>query len=154
MARFEQGDRLLSETAQIAIVLVVDDVFELQAEMLKALGNPRRLEIFRLLASGPLEVSAIVDRLGLAPSAVSQSLAIMKAAGLVERVRDAPGIRYRLADADYVTACQLMYSAIRRRLARLAEVGAGHAEDDRVEAWSAASGTVASVAAAAQAEVR
>ena len=93
----------------------------LQAEVLKALGNPRRLEIFQALTSGPVEVAELVDRLGASQSGVSQHLAVLRAAGLVERDRNGPGVRYRLSDPDYVDACRIMRGAIRRRMARLAE---------------------------------
>jgi len=93
----------------------------LQAEVLKALGNPRRLEIFQHLCNGPVEVGVLVQRLGVSQSGVSQHLAVLRAAGLVERDRNSPGVRYRLSDPDYVQACRIMRSAIRRRMARLAE---------------------------------
>ena len=102
-------------------VAIVDDVYVLQAEVLKALGNPRRLEIFQALTSGPVEVAELVDRLGASQSGVSQHLAVLRAAGLVERDRNGPGVRYRLSDPDYVDACRIMRGAIRRRMARLAE---------------------------------
>jgi DNA-binding transcriptional ArsR family regulator len=126
----------------------MDKVFELQAEVLKALGNPRRLEIFRMLTGGPLEVGAIVERLDIPQSGVSQHLAVMRAAGLIERVREGPGVRYRLADQDYVEACRIMHDAIRRRLSRLAEASAVRG-DQEGEFWT--SGERAAVQAAAAA---
>jgi DNA-binding transcriptional ArsR family regulator len=106
----------------------VDDAYVLQAEVLKALGNPHRLEIFQCLCNGPLEVSVLVERLGASRPGVSQHLAVLRAAGLVERDRSGPGVRYRLSDPDYVEACRIMRGAIRRRLARLAESSAGEFE--------------------------
>jgi ArsR family transcriptional regulator len=103
----------------------VDDAYVLQAEVLKALGNPRRLEIFQCLCNGPVEVSVLVERLGASRPGVSQHLAVLRAAGLVERDRSRPGVRYRLSDPDYVEACRIMRGAIRRRLARLAASSAG-----------------------------
>jgi ArsR family transcriptional regulator len=103
----------------------VDEVYVLQAEVLKALGNPRRLEIFQHLCHGPVEVSVLVERLRLSQSGVSQHLAVLRAAGLVERDRSGPGVRYRLSDPDYVEACRIMRGAIQRRLARLAEASSG-----------------------------
>jgi DNA-binding transcriptional ArsR family regulator len=102
----------------------VDEVDLLQAEILKALGNPRRLEIFKYLCNGPAEVGTLVEQLGLSQSGASQHLAVLRAAGLVERERNGSGVRYRLSDPDYVQACRIMRAAIQRRLARLAEVSA------------------------------
>jgi DNA-binding transcriptional ArsR family regulator len=99
----------------------VDDVYVLEAEVLKALGNPRRLEVFQHLCNGPVEVAVLVQRLGSSQSGISQHLAVLRAAGLVERERDGRGVRYRLSDPDYANACRIMRDAIRRRMARLAE---------------------------------
>jgi DNA-binding transcriptional ArsR family regulator len=129
----------------------VDKVFELQAEVLKALGNPRRLEIFRMLTRGPLEVGAIVDQLDIPQSGVSQHLAVMRAAGLIERDREGPGVRYRLADQDYVEACRIMHDAIRRRMARLAEASAVRGDGDGVEFWTSGERPQAQAVAAAEA---
>jgi DNA-binding transcriptional ArsR family regulator len=106
----------------------VDEAYVLQAEVLKALGNPRRLEIFQCLCNGPVEVGALVEQVGASRSGVSQHLAVLRGAGLVERDRGGPGVRYRLSDPDYIEACRIMRGAIRRRIARLAEASAGEFE--------------------------
>ena len=97
-------------------------LYELQAEVLKTLANARRLEMAHLLAEGPMTVGRIADRLSLAQPNVSQHLALMRAAGVVEAERDGREIRYRLADPDIIAACNLMRSALQRRLVRLAEL--------------------------------
>ena len=129
----------------------MDKVFELQAEVLKALGNPRRLEIFRMLTRGPLEVGAIVEQLDIPQSGVSQHLAVMRAAGLIERDREGSGVRYRLADQDYVEACRIMHDAIRRRMARLAEASAVRGEGDGTAFWTSGERPEAQAATAAEA---
>lgn len=100
----------------------MEPIFELQAEILKTLANARRLEIVHLLASGPCSVGRIVEELGVAQPNVSQHLALMRSAGVVQAERDGREIRYRLADPDIIVACGLMRQALQRRLARLAEM--------------------------------
>jgi len=100
----------------------MEPIFELQAEILKTLANPRRLEIVHLLATGPQTVGRIVEELGVAQPNVSQHLALMRSAGVVQAERDGREIRYRLADPDIIVACGLMRQALQRRLARLAEM--------------------------------
>ena len=51
---------------------------------LKALGEPRRVEILRLLRGGPRAVGEIAAEVDVSQQAVSQHLAILDAAGLVE----------------------------------------------------------------------
>jgi len=100
----------------------MERIYELQADVLKTLANPRRLEMAHLLAEGSMTVGRLADRLALAQPNVSQHLALMRAAGVVEAERDGREIRYRLADPDIIAACNLMRSALQRRLARLAEL--------------------------------
>jgi len=100
----------------------MERIYELQADVLKTLANPRRLEMAHLLAEGPMTVGRLADRMSLAQPNVSQHLALMRAAGVVEAERDGREIRYRLADPDIIAACNLMRSALQRRLTRLAEL--------------------------------
>jgi len=54
------------------------------AAALKALGEPRRVEILRLLREGPRAVGEIAAEVDVTQQAVSQHLAVLDAAGLVE----------------------------------------------------------------------
>ena len=102
----------------------MDPLYELQAETIKTLANTRRLEIIHVLAAGPCEVGRLAAEMGLSQPNVSQHLAVMRAAGIVEAERDGREVRYRLADPDVVVACDLMRGVLRRRLARLAGLSA------------------------------
>lgn len=64
----------------------------------KALGHPARVRILRLLAerSGCV-CGTIVDEVGLAQSTVSQHLAVLKDAGLIQGEVDGPRTCYCLA---------------------------------------------------------
>jgi DNA-binding transcriptional ArsR family regulator len=55
---------------------------------LKALGEPRRLEILELLRKGPRSVGEIADQVDVSQQAVSQHLAVLDRAGLVEARRE------------------------------------------------------------------
>jgi ArsR family transcriptional regulator len=98
----------------------MDPIYEIQAEAIKTLANPRRLEIIHILANGPCEVGRLATEIGVSQPNVSQHLAVMKSAGIVEAERFGREIHYRLADPDVVAACDLMRGVLRRRLARLA----------------------------------
>ena len=106
----------------------MEPIYELQAEVLKTLAHPRRLEIVHELARGPRTVGRLAEELGLAQPNVSQHLALMRSSGVVEAERDGREIRYRLTDADIIAACDLMRHALQRRLARLAALS-GRATD-------------------------
>ena len=100
----------------------MEPIYELQAEVLKTLAHPRRLEIVHELALGPRTVGRLAEDLGVPQPNVSQHLALMRSSGVVEAERDGREIRYRLTDTDIIVACGLMRGALQRRLARLADL--------------------------------
>jgi DNA-binding transcriptional ArsR family regulator len=61
---------------------------EQPATVLKALGEPRRIEILRLLRDGPRTVGEIASQVDVTQQAVSQHLAVLGQAGLVEARRE------------------------------------------------------------------
>ena len=97
----------------------MDEITTLQAEVLKTLASPRRLEILHRLAESPCEVGRLAQDIGVSQPNVSQHLAVLRSAGIVEAERDGREVRYRLADPDVVVACALMRGVLQRRLSRL-----------------------------------
>lgn len=109
----------------------VDEITILQAEVLKTLSSPRRLEIVHRLAQGPCEVRRLAEELGAPQPNVSQHLGVLRSAGIVDAERDGREVRYRLTDPDVVVACGLMRSVLQRRLTRLGRLSTldeAHAE--------------------------
>jgi DNA-binding transcriptional ArsR family regulator len=110
------------------IVVGVDEITLLQAEVLKTLASPRRLEILHALACGPLEVGRLAREIGATQPNVSQHLAMLRSAGLVDAERDGREVRYRLSDPDVMVACGLMRTVLERRLTRLGRMAAASAD--------------------------
>jgi ArsR family transcriptional regulator len=102
----------------------MDEITILQAEILKTLASPRRLEIIHALARGPIEVGRLAELIDASQPNISQHLAVLRTAGIVEAERDGREVRYRLADPDVTVACGLMRSVLERRLTRLAQLAA------------------------------
>ena len=102
----------------------MDEVYKLQADVLKTLSNPRRLEIIHLLAEGPREVSRLAAEMGISQPNVSQHLALMRSAGVVEAERDGREVRYRLSAPEIICACETMRGVLVRRLARISVAAA------------------------------
>jgi len=99
----------------------MDEVYRLQAEVLKTLANPKRLEIIHLLAEGPHEVSRLAEELGISQPNVSQHLALMRSAGVVESERVVREVHYRLSDPEIICACETMRGVLVRRLSRISQ---------------------------------
>lgn len=69
------------------------------AGLLRALANEHRLLILcHLIGEGELTVGALVERIGLSQSALSQHLAKLREEGLVTFRREAQTLFYRVAD--------------------------------------------------------
>ncbi len=102
----------------------MDEITILQAEVLKTLASPRRLEILHRLAEGPCEVSRLADDIAASQPNVSQHLAVLRSAGIVDAERDGREVRYRLTDPDVMVACALMRGVLQRRLERLGRLSA------------------------------
>ena len=100
----------------------MDEITTLQAEVLRTLASPRRLEILHRLAVGPCEVGRLAEELGVSQPNVSQHLAVLRAAGLVEADRDGRAVRYRLTDPDVMIACGIMRGVLERRLRHMADL--------------------------------
>ena len=80
------------------------DKIEKQVEIFKALSDPTRLRLVRLLnecqegicKGGPLCVNALAHQLGVTQSAVSQHLRILRQVGLVRGARNGSFMHYSL----------------------------------------------------------
>jgi len=96
----------------------------LQADVLRTIAQPRRLEILHRLADGPRGVKRLAAELEVSQPNVSQHLAVLRSAGLVETERNGREIVYRLADPDVMVACGVMRAVLQRRLARLGRLSA------------------------------
>jgi DNA-binding transcriptional ArsR family regulator len=103
----------------MSMIADMDEITMLQAEVLKTLANPRRLEIIHRLSQGPCEVRRLAEDLGASQPNISQHLSVLRSAGLVDAERDGRDVRYRLCDPDVVVACGVMRNVLQRRLTRL-----------------------------------
>lgn len=68
--------------------------------VMKALSDPNRVRVVKLLQTGELCVCEIKEVLGLAQSTVSKHLKILEDAGLLEKKRQGTWMIYSLADGS------------------------------------------------------
>lgn len=99
-----------------------DRIFELHAEVCKALANPWRLRLIELLREGERPLKELVDETAIPLANVSQHLNMMKAAGVVEVRREGSRSFYRLTNPKILKAFDLMREVLRDRLAETREV--------------------------------
>lgn len=98
-------------------------LYEIKAELFKALGHPARIRILELLADGEQPVSALLDHIGMEPSHLSQHLAVLRKAGVVASRREGNAVYYRSAhesvDAMLAAAREFLVDALSRTHATL-----------------------------------
>lgn len=100
------------------------EIDRIQIGLIRALAGHQRLRIVHLLGRGPIEVRELGRMLGLSQAAVSQNLAAMRAAGLVEASRSGRLVRYQLVDPEILAACAVMRNVVVRRLSVLGDLAA------------------------------
>jgi DNA-binding transcriptional ArsR family regulator len=81
------------------------------AELFKILSVDKRIEIIERLKCGSMTVNALAEMLGITPSAVSQHLRVLKAAGLVTNEREGYFIRYSLNE-ETLEACRMRLNRV------------------------------------------
>ena len=78
------------------------------ARLLKALGNEQRLLILCNLLERPMSVGELNQRMDLSQSALSQHLALLREASLVDTQRDAQSIHYSLPPGPVMRVMALL----------------------------------------------
>ncbi len=67
-----------------------------ETDIFKALADPTRRKVFEKLAGGSLNASALRDGLEISQPAMSQHLAVLRAAGLVREQRQGRFVNYEV----------------------------------------------------------
>ncbi|MEV7013069.1 metalloregulator ArsR/SmtB family transcription factor [Streptosporangium sp. NPDC051022] len=96
-------------------------MYQAKAEFFRTLGHPVRIRVLELLQRGPLPVRDLLVELDIEASNLSQQLAVLRRAGIVNATRDGATVVYALSTPD---VAELMVAA--RRI--LADLLAGQGE--------------------------
>jgi DNA-binding transcriptional ArsR family regulator len=83
----------------------------------KAFGDPTRLRILALLASGELTVNEITRKIGLSQSTISRHLGVLRDAAVVTDRRDGQQVYYSLNKVSVEDCCQGFCTVLRIPLA-------------------------------------
>ncbi|NIM06291.1 MAG: metalloregulator ArsR/SmtB family transcription factor [Armatimonadetes bacterium] len=99
-------------------------ICHLQAAMCKALGHPARIKLLELLRGGEECVCRLAPQVGVTESNLSQILAVLRRAGLVETRREGHAIFYRIRDPRIFKALDLMRSVLADQLDHVSDLSA------------------------------
>lgn len=83
------------------------EVFLSHSKLLKALANPKRLEIIQLIRDQELPVSEIQEMLDLPQGNLSQHLQILRKSGVAKTRKDGKQIYYSIAHKNFIKASDL-----------------------------------------------
>jgi DNA-binding transcriptional ArsR family regulator len=75
---------------------------EIKAELFKALGHSGRVRILEVLRDGDRTVAELIPAVGLESSHLSQQLAVLRKARVVNAVRSGSSVTYSIADPAIV----------------------------------------------------
>jgi DNA-binding transcriptional ArsR family regulator len=84
------------------------NVRELIAARFKVLAEPARLLILDTLRQDEMTVSELVEATGLGQANLSRHLQLLHTHGFVQRRKDGPFTRYRVAGRDVFRLCDIM----------------------------------------------
>jgi DNA-binding transcriptional ArsR family regulator len=96
--------------------------YEIQAELGRAIGNPLRMEIMDLLRDGQLSVRDIASATSHPVTAISQSLAVLRSAGIVIARRDGNNILYHIANPKITSVCDLLREVLCEQIGERAKI--------------------------------
>jgi len=75
-------------------------IYQLKAEFFKTLGHPARIRVLELLSEGEQSVGQLVPEVGIEASHLSQQLAILRRANLVQTRKEGSSVFYSMANAE------------------------------------------------------
>lgn len=97
---------------------------DLEADLLKALGHPARLQIVEILAKQETCVCELIPQLGLEQSNLSQHLKLLRKHGLVESRREGSKVIYRLTSHSLIPLVTAASDVVQEHLDRVSAVAA------------------------------
>lgn len=92
------------------------NIFEYQAEVIKTLASPKRLEIIHSLKNGEKTVSDLVKTLAIPKANVSQHLAVMRHKGVLKTRKKGVNVYYSIVNQKVVKACTLMREVLTEQM--------------------------------------
>jgi len=93
-------------------------IYALHAEVCKAIAHPHRMKVLDLLRGGERCVCELAPEVGIAESNLSQHLAILRRAGLVDTRREGHSVFYRVRDPRIFQVIDAMRAILADQLAR------------------------------------
>ena len=92
------------------------DLYQLQAEVCKAIAHPTRIEILQLLREGERCVCEIFPAMKIEKPNVSRHLSVLKKAGILSSRKEGLKVIYMVNDQRIYQALELITDILREQL--------------------------------------
>jgi len=77
---------------------VTRPIYQVKAEFFKTLGHPARIRVLEVLRDGERPVNEIIPEVGIEPSHLSQQLAVLRRANLVQSRKVGSSVLYSVSE--------------------------------------------------------
>ena len=102
--------------------MIEKKIYQLQAEVCKALGHSIRIEIIDLLGENEMGFSEIGEEIGVAKSSLSQHLSVMVERGILTQRKKGLNSYFKLSTHKVADACRLMREVLIEKLQESNEI--------------------------------
>lgn len=107
-------------------------IYEIKADLFKALAHPARIRALEVLSEGERSVSELQPEVGIEASHLSQQLGVLRRAGLVTTRKEGASVIYAIGDRELRdllgVARRLLITRLSRTQDLLAELQASTAD--------------------------
>ncbi|MFQ6075669.1 MAG: ArsR/SmtB family transcription factor [Candidatus Bathyarchaeia archaeon] len=114
----EDASKYAEELTQLVEIVAEEKVVRQTSMLFKALANPTRLKILKLLKVREMCVCELTVALNLTQPTISHHLNILKYAGLLGERREGKWVYFSIARPEYMRLLQKIESAMGGRLFR------------------------------------
>jgi DNA-binding transcriptional ArsR family regulator len=97
-------------------------IYELQAELCRAMSHAGRIEILHALREGPKRVSDIAREIDSSQVTVSRHLAVLRHSGIVAAQRQGQDVYYSVVNPKILEVCSLMLDVLSEQAAHQSEL--------------------------------
>src|SRR3954451_20537212 len=109
----------MEDVSREDVSLVPVPLHQRKAELFRTLGHPVRIRVLELLGDGPLAVRDLLSEIDVEATSMSQQLAVLRRAAIVNKLPDG---RYALAGPDVADLMRAARSFLTRLLAGQSEL--------------------------------
>lgn len=99
-----------------------EKIYEIQAELCRAMGNPLRIEIMHLLRAGPLNVNDIASATHSHQSTISRNLAALRNVGIVVTHHEGTNAIYQVANPKIMNVCDMMREVLSEQIGERSKI--------------------------------